>query len=53
MKKILYMVREMIYLVRQERLYALALLLLLLAVVAVLVYQVTPLTVVTFIYAGI
>lgn len=53
MRKLLYIIREMLYLVRQERLYSLAAVLLLLTVVAFFVYQVTPISVVTFIYAGI
>lgn len=53
MKKILYLLREGWYLVRSERLYSLAFLLLLLCLVSFLVYQVTPITIITFIYAGI
>lgn len=53
MRKIVRIVREMLYLIRHQRLYAMAAVLLLLALVTFLVYQVTPLTVVTFIYAGI
>ncbi len=53
MRKILYIVKEAFYLVRKERLWALSVVFLLLAVVAVIVYQVTPITVVSFIYAGI
>ncbi len=53
MNKTLYILREMFYLIRKERLYALAFLLLVLCLVTFLVYQVTPVTIVTFIYAGI
>jgi len=48
-----YLIKEMWYLVRQEKLYMLALLFFFLAVVAFFVYKVTPITVVTFIYAGV
>jgi hypothetical protein len=53
MRKILYLLSETWYLIRKERLYALALLLVVLCLVTFLVYQVTPITVVTFIYAGV
>lgn len=53
MKKLLYILKEVFRLVRQERLWSLTVVLVLLAVVAFFVYQVTPVAVVTFIYAGI
>ncbi len=53
MRKLLYIVREMIYLMRRERLWLLGFVLFALCLVAIIVYQVTPITVVTFIYAGI
>ncbi len=53
MRKFVYIVREMIHLMRKERLWVLSFVLLVLCLVAVIVFQVTPITVVTFIYAGI
>lgn len=53
MRKLIYIVREMVYLIRKERLWLLGFVLILLCLVAIVVYQVTPITVVTFIYAGI
>lgn len=53
MRKILYILRESFYLIRQERLWVLSAVFLLLVVAAFFVYQVTPITVVSFIYAGI
>lgn len=53
MRKLLYILREVFRLIRQERLYSLTFVLVVLAVVAFFVYQVTPVAVVTFIYAGI
>jgi hypothetical protein len=53
MRKLLYILREMIYLMRKEKLYALAVVLFVLILVALFVYQITPVAVVTFIYAGI
>jgi hypothetical protein len=53
LRKFFYICREMIYLVRTERMWLLAIALLFLSILALVVYQVTPLAVVTFIYAGI
>ena len=53
MKKTLYIIKEMLYPIRTRRIYALAFLLLVLCAVSFFVYQVTPVTIVTFIYAGI
>jgi hypothetical protein len=53
MKKMLYILTHIARLVVRERLWALSFILLALALVAFLVYQVTPVAVVTFIYAGI
>jgi hypothetical protein len=52
-KKTLYILREMIFLIRTRRLWLLAIILLVLCFVSFFVYQVTPATIVTFIYAGI
>ena len=53
MRKLLYILREMIYLMHKEKLYVLAVVLFVLILVALFVYQITPVAVVTFIYAGI
>jgi hypothetical protein len=53
MRRILYLMKEMFYLIRKERLYSLALILMVLLIVAFFVYQVTPIAIVTFVYAGI
>jgi len=53
MKKILYILRETWFLIRKEKLYFLGFLLFALVLVSFIVYQVTPVTVITFIYAGI
>ncbi len=53
MKKTLYIIKEMFYLIRSRRIYTLAFLLLVMCAVSFFVYQVTPVTIVTFIYAGI
>jgi hypothetical protein len=53
MRKLWYITREMVYLMRQQQLYVLALIFLVLILVAFFVYQVTPLAIVTFVYAGI
>jgi len=53
MRKMLYILKEVVRLIRRERLWTLAFVLLALVLVTFLVYQVTPVAVVTFIYAGI
>lgn len=53
MNKTLYILREMFYLIRTRRLWVLAFVLLVLCAVSFFVFQVTPVTIVTFIYAGI
>ena len=53
MRKIIYLVRELFYLIRKDRLYLLAAVFLFLVFLTVLVYQLTPAAVVTFIYAGV
>ena len=53
MKKTLYIFRETVYAIRHRRLWTLAVLLLALCAVSLFVYQLTPATIVTFIYAGI
>lgn len=53
MRKMLYIFRQTVRLLVRERLWTLSIALLALVLVAFLVYQVTPVAVVTFIYAGI
>ncbi len=53
MRKMWYILTEMLYLMRNERMYILFLIFLATLLVAILVYQVTPVAVVTFIYAGV
>ena len=53
MRKLLYIFKEMLYLMRKERLYILAFLFMVLLMVAVLVYHVTPVAIISFVYAGI
>jgi len=53
MGKLTYIVKELVYLIRKERLFMLTFILLVLAAVAFFVYHVTPITIATFIYAGI
>lgn len=53
MRKLHYILVQTVRLIVRERLWTLSVVLLALALVAFLVYQVTPVAVVTFIYAGI
>jgi hypothetical protein len=53
MRKLLYLVRELVYLVRKDRLYLLSAVFLFLVLLTVIVYQLAPAAVVTFIYAGV
>ena len=53
MKKILYILKEMLYMIRKEKLFFLLPIFIALALLAFLIYQIGPAIVVTFIYAGI
>lgn len=53
MGKMWYIFKEMLYLMKNERMYILFFIFLAMLMVAILVYQVTPVAVVTFIYAGV
>lgn len=53
MKKISYLIKETLFLVREHRLYFLAPILLLLAVLAILFFHLGPGIVIAFIYAGV
>jgi hypothetical protein len=52
MRKIAYMLAEMLHLIRRRKLYFLAPILILLALLAFLVFQLGPGALLTFIYAG-
>jgi hypothetical protein len=53
MKKILYILKEMFYLIRQHKLYFFAPLLIILGILAILVFYIGPSVIISFIYAGI
>ena len=53
MNKILYIFKEMGYLIKKEKMFFIAPLLILLAVIAFLAYHIGPAVVISFIYAGI
>ncbi len=53
MKKILYIFKELFFLVRKHKLYFLAPIFFLLALLAFLVYYIGPAAIVSFIYAGV
>jgi len=52
MKKIIYMLKEIFYLIKKHKLVFLAPILIILALLAFLVYSVGPAIITTFIYAG-
>lgn len=53
MKKILYILKETFYLVRQHKVYFFAPLLIMLGILAILVFYIGPSVIISFIYAGI
>ena len=53
MTKILYILKEMFYLINKHKFYFLAPILIILALLAILVYYIGPAAIVSFIYAGI
>ncbi|MDD5561007.1 MAG: DUF5989 family protein [Candidatus Omnitrophica bacterium] len=53
MKKILYLLKEMFFLIKKQKIYFLAPLMILLAVLAILVFYLGPSVIISFIYAGI
>lgn len=53
MKKILYILKEMFYLIRSHKLYFICPILIILALLAFLVYYIGPAVIVSFIYAGV
>jgi hypothetical protein len=53
MKKILYILKEMFYMIKKEKLYFITPILVILALLAFLVYYIGPAAIISFIYAGI
>ena len=53
MKKIKYLVKEMIYLIREHRLYFLSPILIFLCLIAILFFHFGPGIMISFIYAGV
>jgi hypothetical protein len=53
MKKVVYMIRQMLILIKKHKLSFLAPLFIILAVLAFLVYYIGPSVIISFIYAGI
>ena len=52
MKKIFYILKELMYLVKEHKLYFLLPILVVLALISFLVYYIGPAAIVSFIYAG-
>ena len=53
MKKVWYILKELGFLIRKEKLFFLAPIFIILALLAFLVYTIGPATILTFIYAGV
>jgi hypothetical protein len=53
MKKIFFILKEMLFMLKKHKLYIVAPVFILLALLAILIYQVGPAVIITFIYAGI
>ena len=53
MKKILFIIKEIFVLIKENKTYVLAPILITLAILSFLVYYVGPTAIVTFIYAGV
>lgn len=53
MKKILYILKEMLHMIKKEKLFFLLPIFITLALLTFLIYHIGPAIVVTFIYAGI
>lgn len=53
MGKVIYIFKEMIFLIKRHKMYFLAPIFLVLALLAFLVYYIGPAAIVSFIYAGI
>ncbi len=53
MKKIRYILNEMLYMIKKEKLFFIMPILIILTLLAFLIYHIGPSIIVTFIYAGI
>ncbi len=53
MKKVFFIIKEIIVLVKENRAYVLAPILIMLALISFLVFYIGPTAIVTFIYAGV
>ncbi|MFA5090975.1 MAG: DUF5989 family protein [Candidatus Omnitrophota bacterium] len=53
MSKVLYILKEMAYLIKRHKLYFITPILIMLALLAFLVYSIGPSVIISFIYAGI
>ena len=53
MIKIIYLLKEMIYMVKKHKIYFLAPILIILAFLAIIIFYIGPSVVISFIYAGI
>lgn len=53
MAKIIFIIKELLYLIARHKLYILAPILILLALLSLLVYYIGPAAIVSFIYAGV
>ncbi len=53
MRKILYIFKEMFYMIRKHKLYFLAPIFIILALLAFLVFYIGPAAIISFIYAGV
>jgi len=52
MRKIAYIFKEMLYMIKRQKLYFLAPIFIILALLAIIVWYIGPTVVVSFIYAG-
>jgi hypothetical protein len=53
MKKVWYIIKQMLVLIKKHKFYFIAPMLLVLALIAILVYYIGPAVIVSFIYAGV
>jgi hypothetical protein len=53
MEKVIYLLREIFFMVKKHKLYFLAPILVMLALLALLVYYIGPSVIISFIYAGV
>ncbi len=53
MRKVLYILKEMLHMIRRHKFYFIAPILIILALLAILVYYLGPAAIVSFFYAGV